>query len=118
MNRLLVLKELVEFSKPVKELKQNLSSFDWDFEGEPLIVYATSIRKVLERFISENCSANDLYDWANLIECREDLEFEESTYQALDSIINHLANPSLYGELTPASCVELIELLNKENNNR
>jgi hypothetical protein len=111
MSRLAVLRELIEFDKPLKELKKNLLGFDWDFEGEPFIVDVTSVRKILERFINESYSASEIYEWANLVECREDLEFEESRYQALDSVIEYLANPALHGKLTAESCVELLGLL-------
>lgn len=111
MNRFDVLRELLAFSKPVAVLSNSLAKFDWDYEGEPRVVIASQIQVVLKRFLAGEYSAEELENWANLIECREDLEFEEVKHGAIENVIYCLANPALQGEITPESCKELLATL-------
>lgn len=114
MTRLNALRDLVEFSKPLHKISQSLSHFSWDFEGEPLVIEQVHIQLVLNRFIKGDCTAIELEEWANLIECREDLEFPNDADETLNNIIHQLANPALHGELTLAHCTCLLESLNTD----
>lgn len=111
MDRFDVLRNLVAFSKPVDVLSSNLSKCDWDYEGDPLVVAASDMKAVLNRFLVGERTAEELESWANLIECREDLEFEEQQHEAIENVIYCLANPALQGEITPDSCRELLATL-------
>ena len=111
MDRFDVLRELVAFSKPVGVLSSSLSKFDWDYEGEPLVVTASQIQGVLKFFLAGEYTAKDMEDWANLIECREDLEFEEHHHEAIENVVHCLANPALQGEITVDTCKELLATL-------
>lgn len=111
MDRFDALRELITFSKPVAVLSSSLSKFDWDFEGEPLVVTASQIQAVLKRFLAGEYTAIDMENWANLIESREDLDFEEQSREAIENVIYCLANPALQGEITHDSCKELLTTL-------
>lgn len=115
MNRFDVLRDLVTFNKPASVLSDSLSKFDWDYEGTPLIVMASQIREVLKRFLAGEYSAKELEGWANLIECREDLEFEEKKNGEIANVIYCLANPVLEGEITADSCKAHIASLDCED---
>lgn len=111
MDRLVVLKDLIAFNKSAAALADDLSRFDWDYEGQPLVVSALQVEGVLRRFMAGERSAKELEDWANLIECREDLEFEESKRDLIENVIHRIANPVLEGEITPALCEMLLGML-------
>lgn len=111
MDRFDALRDLIDFNKPVSVLANNLSKFDWDYEGQPLTVTASQVREVLKRFLAGRCSSKDLEDWANLIECREDLEFEDKKHDDIANVIHILANSVLEGEITYDSCKQFIEIL-------
>ncbi|MFJ5536654.1 hypothetical protein [Vreelandella titanicae] len=111
MERFNALLRLVEFSDPVEQLAQMLKVYSWDYDGEPLVLTASHVSSVLKRFLSDELSSEDLEGWANLIECREDIEFEEDSYNEIDNVINCLANPILQGDITPHSCVKLLATL-------
>lgn len=85
-------------------MSKELAQFDWDYDGESVIVQASHIGAVLEGFISDKFSAKDLEDWANLIECREDLDYADSKREELEEVIDALANPVLQGKITKQSC--------------
>jgi hypothetical protein len=106
-NRLKILQELVTFSQPLELIAKELSQFDWDYDGKPYIIKPIHIVNVLNRFLFGDLTAKELEDWANLIECREDLEYHKSNYEQLDKIISELANPEIDGELTIAKCQKM-----------
>lgn len=108
MNRQNTLKSLVEFSKPLAELSHNLSNLTWDYEGEPFIIYSDNIVDILNRYIAGEFNSSAIETWANLIECREDIEFEKEKEDILENIIYRLANPVLEGDITPSLCKEFI----------
>lgn len=108
MERFDILKKLIIFSEPLDRLSKSLSMLDWDYEGEPLIVTASDIKKVLNLFLAGERTAVELEGWANLIECREDLEFEEQLHEEIDNVIYCLANPALQGSITSDFCKELL----------
>nr|VFJ52027.1 MAG: hypothetical protein BECKDK2373B_GA0170837_103527 [Candidatus Kentron sp. DK] len=113
-NRIAILMSLVSFSKPLNELDRDLSELDWDYDGEPLTIRSDYIVEVLQRCISGEINTDEIEGWANLIECREDLEFENEAGIFLENTIYRLANPVLEGEITPGVCEQLlIALLEK-----
>ena len=104
MDRFELLNDLICFRRPAADLSKELTQFDWDYDGEPVIIKASHVGTVLEGFISNKFSAKDLEDWANLIECREDLDYEDSKREKLEEVFDVLANPVLQGEITKQSC--------------
>lgn len=110
-ERLDVVSSLVAFSKPLKEISHELSLFDWDYEGEPLIVTSDTIIDVLRRYTSGEISAKEIEGWANLIECREDIVFEEEKEDELEDVIYRLANPILEEPLSDKLCERFIAIL-------
>ena len=113
MKHLEVLNNLVTFSKPTKDLAEELSKIDWDYTGQPMIVLAFHIKSVLQRFLGGEYDSDELENWANLIECREDLEFESTQKNIIENIIYSLANPVLEGEITVDLCKEFIKQIDK-----
>ena len=111
MDRFDVLRDLVTFNGSVDTLSSNLSKFDWDYEGQAFVVTVSQVRNVLERFLAGEYSAGEMEEWANLIECREDLEFEEQHHDEIENAIYCLANPVLQREITVDSCKELLTTL-------
>ncbi|MFK7825195.1 MAG: hypothetical protein AB8G05_13655 [Oligoflexales bacterium] len=90
-----VLKDLICFSAPIEELKHLLSQFSWDSESE-VDLRSEDLVNLLHRYLNKQISSDDLSEWANLIECREDLRYEDEVKQ----IIFEAANPDLEGVLS------------------
>ena len=108
MTRKLILQNLIEFNSSVKILEKELSNFDWDFDGEPTIIYKHHIENSLKSYCNETLSKEDLEAWANLIECREDLDYEKPYYELIETIIYELANPDLCGDITVKKCTKFL----------
>jgi hypothetical protein len=99
MSRERILSSLVRFDAPIPELRAELGSLNWD--SAPLVTLTRrDIVAVLERFSTGEINAPTVEDWANLVECREDIEFEEGYEDVIQAAIHDLANPLLSGELS------------------
>ena len=76
MDRLEILGKLINLDMSILELKKQLSIFSWD--SEPLIVLKKdNLNNVIEKFLNKKISQEDFVEWANIVECREDIEFEK-----------------------------------------
>ena len=100
---------LLQFSRPLTDIARDLSAFGWDSDQELVALEPAYIASVLQRFLSEEFSIADVEDWANAIECREDigLDPDSSVFMAL----HELANPLLTKPLTKQSATDLVASL-------
>ena len=91
-----ILLDLVHFKNNIDTLKNMLSQIGFDSEIELVSMSRDNIVEILQRSLDKKISFLELEEWANLIECREDIGFEDKKTQEM---IFKLANPYLYGEL-------------------
>lgn len=62
---------------------------------------------MLNKYISDSISDHDLEEWANFVECRDDID-----YSKVEGYIYALANPELMGEITQCKIVKMLQVLN------
>jgi hypothetical protein len=105
-----VLNNLINFSKPIKQIKADLKDLDWDGDGEVLL-NRKMIAKVLDRFILKEIDSGELDEWANAIECREDIDYEESHFDEIKQVIFEIANQSIEGVFDTAKAKIWVERL-------
>lgn len=110
-NRTEILLDLLRFSKTIEELKLDLSSLPWDYDGVPIIFFRSHLLNVLVRFLNTEIDTVEVESWANLVECREDIDFEKNHSDELSQMVYQLANPELEGELDSKKCKEMIKAL-------
>lgn len=108
-SRLEILKKLILLRGNIEVLKNELSIYPWDVENPLLTIKADDLSSVLKRSINNEIDFNTLTNWANVIECRDDLEFETEEMQ---EIIFELANPEINGEITNERLQALLYKLN------
>lgn len=92
-----VLTDLVELCGPLPELAARLSTFPWDCEQELVLLQPAHIASVMHRYIAGELSASKVGEWADLIECRDDVGFGSGT---LKETVYRLANQTIEGALT------------------
>ncbi len=56
-----------------------------------------AIKSILVRYINDSIDIKTLTEWANIIEGREDIHFDESCFKDVKQFIFDLANPDLQG---------------------
>jgi len=105
-----ILKDLVLLRGSIEFLEKELSQYSWDMKAPLLSVSANDFIDVLQRGIDNEIDFQIVSNWANAIECRDDLEFANEEMQ---EIIFELANPEINGEITKERLSEIITLLGK-----
>ena len=96
MAKIDILLNLINFTKDISAIKSNLAKIGFNSESELVTITKNTIANILNRVIDKEISYDLLEEWANLIECREDIGYED---EILQEIIFELANPCLYGEI-------------------
>jgi hypothetical protein len=108
-ERTAALQALIAYRLPIEPVLCALASFGWDCE-EPLVTLSPeAFLRVLERCLSGELSLEQLTDWADLVECREDITLPTEP-QDMSKLIFRLANPNLEGAVT----MELVSELQKQ----
>lgn len=108
-----LLTDLLEHARPVAEILNDLSAYPWDCEEDLVQLESQHIASMLELFLRGDASAADVEDWANAIECREDVKINGASPEG--QVLEKLANPVLKGPITmQAASRWLIELRSEE----
>lgn len=98
MSRQTILSSLARFDAPITDLKTALATLPWD-AGPVIALTRQDIAAVLQRFANGDIEAATVEEWANLVECREDIGFEAGYEEVVADAIHALANPELAGRL-------------------
>lgn len=106
-----ILLDLVYFKNNIDTLKNMLSQIGFDSETELVSMSRDDIVEILQRSLDKKISFLELEEWANLIECREDIGFEDEKTQEM---IFKLANPYLYGELDEKKVLSYLNELDEK----
>jgi hypothetical protein len=107
-NRRDILKDLVLLRGNIEVLEKELSQYPWDIEKPLLKINTDDLINVLKRSLNNEINFETLTNWANIIECREDLDFPNDE---IKEIIFELANPEINGEMTKERLNEIISEL-------
>jgi len=93
-----VLSSLLSFGEPLDEIAAALGELEWD--AEPVVTLTRKhIADVLCRYRAGLLRGDEVERWANLIECREDIDFERGHEPVIADAIFDLSNPDLQGPL-------------------
>ncbi len=106
-NRIEILTDLLNLNSDPKDLQIELHQYPWDSEVSLIVLTKVIFINVIEKATNNNLTFGEIEDWANVIECRDDIEFEDEKVQ---EYIFELANPILNGKIT---IERLREILNE-----
>ena len=96
-----ILQDLVRFEKPAAPLMRELGSFGWDWEGEPLLTLKKEdLLRIIDRFLARDITAAQLQEWAENLEVRDDVAFDEEEKELLDDVFFRIATPFINEPLT------------------
>ncbi|CAB5498730.1 hypothetical protein [uncultured Gammaproteobacteria bacterium] len=93
-NRINFLNDLINFDKPLQEISNNIRLLEWDSEIELVFMTEEQLTYVLDKYRKKHITKIELIDWANLIECREDIGFVNNLVQ---ETISDIANIDISG---------------------
>jgi len=107
-SRTEILKDLILLQGNIEVLQNELSQYPWDIGKALLKISTEDFANILRRSINNEIDFETLTNWANAIECRDDLEF---TNEEVPEIIFELANPEINGVITKERLNEIISEL-------
>ncbi len=91
---------------------RELGSFGWDWAGEPLLTLKREdLLRIIDRFLAAEITAEQLQEWAENLEVREDVAFDEDEKELLDDVFFRLATPFINEPLTIESVNRLKNIL-------
>lgn len=103
-----ILEELLIFEKPPAPLMRELSAYGWDWPGAPLLVVKKEdLLRLIDRFLSRSIGAEQLQEWAENLELREDVAFDEAEEELLDDMFFRIATPFINEPLTDEAAREM-----------
>ena len=108
VDRTTVLTDLIEVRTPIEDSIARLRQFPFDSDEELVTLDIHKLLKVLDLYFNGNLSADELEEWANAVEGRDDIEFSSQT--TIDAVAE-LANPVLFNQLTPENVEKLADRL-------
>lgn len=117
MNRTEWLRALLVIDRPLGEIVSALAGFGWDSDEKLVVLNAEHFVSVGKRYLLGEINANEVTSWANAIECREDIAFDEEHEEMVREVLHELANPYLTQELSPDRAKELIGWLSPKKEN-
>lgn len=106
MERVDALIQVVRFGDQRELAYLTLARLPFDSSAELLTVTKDDVIFVLNKFLAKEITADQLEEWANFIECREDLAITE-----IEDFIYALANPELMGEIGTSTIDTMLKLL-------
>jgi len=112
-KRAALLNELILLKRPISQIMHELGPFGWDSDVDLVQLQKQHVSDLLGRFIEgdANVSAAIVRAWAEAIEGREDIGFEDGSEELLKRTIFELANPEISQSLTPARAKQLLDQL-------
>jgi len=109
MDRVGLLAELLGYERPIGDVLADLAPYGWDSDETLADLKDSHVRHVLARYLQTGFSTTQVEEWANAIECREDIGYEPNSPEG--DVIFELANPDMTAQLNPARAEQLLLLL-------
>jgi len=109
-DRAELLRALIAYELPIGPVLADLRSFGWDAPNPLVVLTREDMVRILDRYLTGELGAAEVTDWADLIECREDIGFPGGDKDVLSDALFRLANPNLRGDVTP----ELGQIIRRE----
>ena len=108
-----VLTALIEFSKSVDSLAASLQTIPWDSDDAIVTLTSRHVLHAISKCLRGDISPADLQKWAELIEVREDIDFDANHFAEINDVMFTIANPDINGELSPANLKDCLSRLTR-----
>ena len=113
MNRADWLKSLLNLDRSLEEITSGLGTFPWDSLEELVILKSDHFIGVLRRYLAREVDSEQVGAWANAIEGREDIGFDQDMEDLVRQALHELANPYLTRALSFEVARDWIERLSQ-----
>ncbi len=100
-SRAELLRRLIRYEFPIEPTLAALREYGWDTDASLATLGSQQMLNMLQRYLDDEITADQLTDWGDLIECREDISYEPACDSLLRRVIFEIANPSLNSKISP-----------------
>jgi hypothetical protein len=107
-ERVALLKALLSMDGSVSEVLGQLAEFPWDSEEELVQLERRHVREVLRKYLEGRVTSDEVENWAEALESRDDVGFAEPIVQ---DVMWTLANPELAEPLSTEVTKDVLERL-------
>jgi hypothetical protein len=95
------LRDLINLRVPVEQAEAALADFGWDSDDDLDTLTRADAIEILRRYQAGELTATDCQRWAEALEGRDDLGFEDGWEDTLKELLFEIATPDLAEPLTP-----------------
>jgi hypothetical protein len=100
-RRVEALRNLISLNMPVEQAEAALAEFGWDSDDDLDTLTRVDATQILRRYRAGELTRADCQRWAQALEGREDLGFEDGWEDTLKELLFEIATPELSEPLTP-----------------
>jgi hypothetical protein len=109
-SRSAVLTELINGKGSIEYFRDRLRDFKFDSDFI-VVLKSENIINILSEFIEGNITDEYVENWAEIIEVRDDIGFDEKNDNEIKQAIHDLANPILSGTLNKEMAIKICHSL-------
>jgi len=95
IERAELIREIARYEADVSSAMSKIQKYPWDCDSDLYTLTRVDVLKVLERYLGDEISSEELQGWASFLECREDIGYQVDAQEILDKVIFWLANPEI-----------------------
>lgn len=97
-TRVKLLNQIISYQNISDSIFQDVYAYPWDYDGEGAATLSTKdVKHILNLYLNESIQADDVHKWAEFLECRDDVDYDNTIIE----ILFELANPDINGKITP-----------------
>lgn len=109
-ERLSAVRCLIAMQDTLSNCRRRLAEFPWDFDGQAAVLKRSDVEAVLQSYLGGQITSGELEEWADLLELREDIDYEEGHDLWLNFVIWSLSDQQLNGPINPAAILSLLAM--------
>jgi hypothetical protein len=95
-----LLGRLIRCELPIEPTLAALREYGWDTDAGLATLGTQQMLNMLQRYLDDEITADQLTDWGDLIECHDDISYEPAYDSLLKQVIFEIANPNLNSEIS------------------
>jgi hypothetical protein len=112
-SRVSLLAEIVGNPLPNSATLRTLKEYGWDCDSELVIVSMTDVLAILSIFRAGKINSEQVYDWANRLEGRDDIGYQFGFKGVVNDAIFWLANPHINDPIDEKLCKRIETIFSK-----
>jgi len=105
------LRDLIELRKPLAAAVTQVRMLPWDSDKALVVLTKRDVSRLLDMYLSGQLVASEVELWADALESRDDIAYEQDAEEVLRDMIFQLANPDITVQLEPERAAQWMRSL-------